>query len=123
MAPADGSRPMMILPYMFLRAEQKWIPRHSGYITRSVCKSFPSWLSFAANLDRWRYGCIRLPHHTRTNRADRRQTHPAPNDRGSETQAVEFGISCEAWSRSRGGARASESQSTAPLQTTACRPG
>jgi hypothetical protein len=95
MTSGNDSRPMMILPYMFLRAEQKWIPRHSGYITPECLQERPELAVFAANLDRWRYGCIRC-HATRGRTEPIGDKTSAPNDRASETQAVEFGISCEA---------------------------
>jgi hypothetical protein len=95
MAHANDSHPMMILPYMFMRTEQKWIPRHSGYITPECLQELPELAVFENNLDKWRYGCIRC-HATRGRSEPIGDGTSAPNGRGSETQAVEFGISCEA---------------------------
>src|SRR5262249_36051725 len=51
---------------------------------------------FEADLDRWSHGCIKC--HTTQGRSDGPigDETSAPNVRGSATQAVEFGISCEA---------------------------
>jgi hypothetical protein len=95
MTPGNDSRPMMILPYMFLRAEQKWIPRHSGYVSPACLQERPELAIFEENLDKWRYGCIRC-HATRGRTEPDGDAAAAPGGRGPRTQAVEFGISCEA---------------------------
>jgi hypothetical protein len=95
MAQSNNSHPMVILPYMFLRTEQKWIPRHSAYIGLECLKERPELAIIESNLDRWRYVCIRC-HATHGRPVPIGDETSARNGRGSETQAVEFGISCEA---------------------------
>ena len=95
MAQRRSSHPMMILPFTFLKTEQKWIPRHSGFINPVCLEERPELALFEYNLDKWSHGCIKC--HTTQGRAEPiGDETSAPNGRGSETQAVEFGISCEA---------------------------
>lgn len=94
MAPGNDSV-LMILPYMFLRAEKKWIPRHSGYINPLSLEERPELALLQAEFDRWSHGCIRC--HTTQGRAGPTDGGTAPpNGRGFAPEAVEFGISCEA---------------------------
>ncbi|MSQ93770.1 MAG: ammonia-forming cytochrome c nitrite reductase subunit c552 [Gemmataceae bacterium] len=94
---AAGETPndLMILPYMFLKDEQKWIPRHSAYINAMCLQERPELAVLRADRGRWAQVCIKC-----------HATHGRPLAGGDEldnlargggaTQAVEFGISCEA---------------------------
>ncbi len=82
---------LMILPFMYLRAEKRWIPRHSGYISTRSQLDAPEKDIFKGEYGRWSVTCIKC--HT---------THGQPNplDEAGSPSAVarvaEFGISCEA---------------------------
>lgn len=84
--------PLMILPYMFLRAEQKWIPRHSAYINPMCLQERPELAVLKADFGRWSFQCIKC-HTTRSYPAYETDSPARP---ASATQVVEFGISCEA---------------------------
>ena len=84
--------PLMVLPYMFLRAEQKWIPRHSAYINPMCLQERPESAVLKADFGRWSYQCIKC-HTTRPYLAAETDSPARP---ASATQVVEFGISCEA---------------------------
>jgi hypothetical protein len=82
---------LVVLPYMYLLAEKRWIPRHSGYIgTRSELDA-PERDQYKGEYGRWSVICIKC--HT---------THgqPMPPDESGHPSKVarvaEFGISCEA---------------------------
>jgi hypothetical protein len=94
MAPGDTSL-LMVLPYMFLRAEQKWIPRSSAYISPICLHERPELAVMERDLNRWSYGCINC-HATHGRPEPIGDETAAPEGRGSATQAAEFGISCEA---------------------------
>ncbi len=95
LASTDKSRDLMILPYMFMKEDQKWIPRHSGYINAMCLQERPELAVLQADHGRWSMVCIKC-----------HATHGRPMPSGEElenlsrgagiTQAVEFGISCEA---------------------------
>ena len=89
---SSPNSPPMILPWMFLRAEQKWIPRHSAYINPMCLQEFPELAVLKTDSGRWGYNCIKC-HATRPFSASEAD---APNRPPSSTQVVEFGISCEA---------------------------
>jgi hypothetical protein len=77
---------------MFLRAEQKWIPRHSAYINPMCLQEFPELSVLKADSGRWSYGCIKC-HATRSYPDAEADNKPRS---ASATQVVEYGISCEA---------------------------
>lgn len=90
---AAGPR-LLILPYMYLRDERRWIPRHSGYINPMCLQERPELAVLENDFDRWRTTCIKC--HATNGR-------PAVEAEGDQvfrgatkTQAAEFGISCEA---------------------------
>jgi hypothetical protein len=95
LATSEHSRELLILPYMYLRAEKKWIPRHSGYINPTCLEERPELAILKRDSGRWGHGCIRC--HTTQGLCD-----PANDDVDGPgrpdwgTQAAEFGISCEA---------------------------
>jgi hypothetical protein len=85
-----NSLELMILPYMFLRAEKRWIPRHAGYIGTTWQHAAPEKAIFTSERGRWAAICIKC--HTTQGR-------PEPlNDAGAAAapRVAEFGISCEA---------------------------
>jgi hypothetical protein len=89
---ADSSHSeLMVLPYMYLRAERRWIPRHSGYLSRMWQHETPEKDIFRGEYGRWGVVCIKC--HT---------THaqPKPADQTGVVLAwprvAEFGIACEA---------------------------
>ncbi|MBS0260616.1 MAG: C cytochrome precursor [Planctomycetes bacterium] len=81
-------RELMLLPYMYLRAEQRWIPRPSGYITKNGQADSSELAAFRSEKGRWSQVCIRC--HTTHGQAN-------PIDQSLATPRVaELGISCEA---------------------------
>jgi len=84
--------PLMILPYMFLRAEQRWIPRHSAYVNPMCLQERPELAVLKADFGRWNQVCIKC-HTTRPYSAFETDH---PRRPVSATRVVEFGISCEA---------------------------
>jgi hypothetical protein len=94
LATGEHSRALTILPYMFLLEEQKWIPRHSGYINPRCLEEYPELAVLKADNRRWENACIRC--HTTHGRRDAEADKAGPTAGVSGTQAVEFGISCEA---------------------------
>jgi hypothetical protein len=85
-----SSTELMILPYMYLRAEKRWIPRHSGYIGTTGFNDAPEKVIFREERGRWAVICIKC--HTTQGR-------PEPLDELGKPLAprvAEFGISCEA---------------------------
>ena len=82
---------LMLLPFMYLRAEQRWIPRPSGYIGRNSQSNSSELTAFQAEKGRWQFACIRC--HTTHGQAvptnEAGQSLPTP-------RVAEFGISCEA---------------------------
>jgi hypothetical protein len=82
---------LMILPFMYLREEQRWIPRHAGYLSTMWQQERPEIGIFKGEYGRWVAVCINC--HT---------THgqPKPEDAAGAASPVprvaEFGISCEA---------------------------
>lgn len=84
--------PMMILPWMFLRAEQKWVPRHSAYVNPMCLQAFPELSVLKADSGRWGFQCVKC-HATRPYSA---YESDKPSRPVSTNQVVEFGISCEA---------------------------
>jgi hypothetical protein len=82
----DDSK-LMILPFMYLRAEQRWIPRHAGYIGTMWQRERPEIGIFEGEYGRWSHICIKC--HT---------THgqPGPAELAGVSRVAEFGISCEA---------------------------
>lgn len=91
---ANHSRELVILPYMFLKDEQKWIPRHSGYINPICLETRPELSVLAFDSGRWERACIRC--HTTYGRFDPVADADHLGGHVAGTQAVEFGISCEA---------------------------
>ncbi len=82
---------LMLLPFMYLRAEQRWIPRPSGYIGRNSQVDSSELTAFQTEKGRWQFACIRC--HTTHGQAhptgEAGQSLPTP-------RVAEFGISCEA---------------------------
>src|SRR5262249_11941094 len=78
--PLAGSRELGLLPFVYLAAEKRWIPRNSAFLR-------PHENSFASETGRWNALCNQC--HT---------THGQPRI-GSDTidtRVAEFGIACEA---------------------------
>lgn len=95
LATGQKSRQLMILPYMYLKAEQRWIPRHSGYINSMCLQESPELAVLQADFGRWSTTCIKChTTHGRPAPADEQTGKRTPDT--TATQAVEFGISCEA---------------------------
>jgi hypothetical protein len=89
---SPNSSEMMILPFVYLTAEKRWIPRHTVLVNARLCQEErPEIAVFQAENDKWKTICIGC--HT---------THgqPQPKDeRGLPSpvaRVAEFGISCEA---------------------------
>jgi hypothetical protein len=90
LANPDDSK-LMILPYMYLREEKRWIPRHAGYIGTLWQHERPEIDLFQGEYGRWSAICIKC--HTTHG-----QPHPV-NEAGAASvvsRVAEFGISCEA---------------------------
>ncbi|MBI2805537.1 MAG: C cytochrome precursor [Planctomycetes bacterium] len=89
------ARELMILPYMYLKADKKWIPRHSGYINPMCLQERPELAVLKGDFGRWSTVCIKChATHGRSEPLLDQAESRSPNATG--TQAVEFGISCEA---------------------------
>jgi hypothetical protein len=84
-------RQLVLLPYMYLRTEQRWVPRPSAYITKNGQADSSELAAFRAEKGRWSHVCIRC--HTTHGQAN-------PVDEGGSALATprvaEFGIACEA---------------------------
>jgi hypothetical protein len=94
LASSPASRKLLILPYMFLREEKKWIPRHSGYIDPSWLADRPELARFQAEAGKWNRVCIQC--HTLNGRPEALDVATEnPARRVSGTLVTEFGISCE----------------------------
>jgi hypothetical protein len=82
---------LMILPYMYLKAERRWIPRHSGYLSTMWQHRTPEKDIFKGEYGRWAVICIKC--HTTHGQS-------SPVDEAGTASAwprvAEFGISCEA---------------------------
>jgi hypothetical protein len=82
---------LRLLPYMYLRAEQRWIPRPSAYISKNGQADSSELMAFRSEKGRWPAVCIRC-------HATHGQSNPM--DQGEDSQArprvAELGISCEA---------------------------
>ena len=50
---------LKILPYMYLRSEQRWVPRHAAYISTMWQRDRPEIAQFEAERGRWAAVCIR----------------------------------------------------------------
>jgi hypothetical protein len=88
-APNDSQ--LMILPFMYLVAERRWIPRPSAYIRQLSLHDSPELTMFKLEKGRWSIVCIRC--HTTHG-----QSSPV-DDAGvplGVPRVAEFGISCEA---------------------------
>ncbi len=95
LASSPTSRQPLILPYMFLREEKKWIPRHSGYISPSWLLDRPELAIFHTDSGSWNRICIQC-HITNGRREALDVATDDPARRVSGTIVTEFGISCEA---------------------------
>lgn len=91
----ESGEALAILPFMYFKAERMWMPRHSGYINPEFRQSRPELVTFKKNFGRWRRDCIKC--HTTGGRVAPVPDRAEPPGRHTRvTQAVEFGISCEA---------------------------
>ena len=79
--PRGDHRPLGLFPWVYLIAEQQWIPRHTAAL-RPPSKHAPS------ETGRWNRTCIKC-------HATHGRQRPLGDDR-VDTQVSEFGISCEA---------------------------
>ncbi|MGE5192138.1 MAG: multiheme c-type cytochrome, partial [Deltaproteobacteria bacterium] len=95
LASSKYSGDLIILPCMFLKDEQKWIPRHSGYINPMCLQARPELSILVHDSGRWGNACMRC-HATHGRFDPAGGADNAARRRVLETQAVEFGISCEA---------------------------
>jgi hypothetical protein len=95
LASSPSSRLLLILPYMFLREEKKWIPRHSGYINPAWRADRPELAIFHTDSGKWSRVCIQC-HATNGRREALDVATDNPARRVSGTLVTEFGISCEA---------------------------
>jgi len=81
----------MILPYLYLVPERRWIPRHSAFVNTMCLVDRPELSVFKADFDRWKTICIKChATHGQPNPVDE-AGRPLPLPR-----VAEFGISCEA---------------------------
>lgn len=86
-----GDKQLMLLPYMYLRSERRWIPRPSGYITKNGQSDSSELIAFRGEKGRWPQVCIRChTTHGQSNPVDETETALAT------PRVAEFGISCEA---------------------------
>jgi hypothetical protein len=87
---APGQPHLSALPFMYLRAEQRWIPRHAGYISTAWQQPEPEVAQLKGEYGRWVAVCIQC--HT---------TFGQPSPEGAEhaetavPRVAELGISCE----------------------------
>jgi len=90
-----GGEQLMMLPYMYVRAESRWIPRHSGYVNPMCLQARPEIGVFERDFNRWTAVCMNC--HA-THGIARPEGDAAAARRGTvaEAQVVEYGISCEA---------------------------
>jgi Cytochrome c554 and c-prime len=89
---ADPRDPqLMLLPYMYLRADQRWIPRPSAYIRKLSQADSSELIAFRGEKGRWPLACIRC-------HATHGQSSPVDEagHRLGSPRVAEFGISCEA---------------------------
>ena len=86
-----GDKQLKLLPFMYLRAEQRWIPRPSGYISWNSQVDSSELSAFRNEEGRWSGACIRC--HTTHGQSTPvgEDGHPPATPR-----VAEFGISCEA---------------------------
>jgi hypothetical protein len=89
---AAANDPQLVaLPYMYLRAEGRWIPRHAGFLGTLWKHETPEIAQFQGEVGRWSLVCIKC--HTTYGQA----IPPDELAAGSSLPRVaEFGISCEA---------------------------
>jgi hypothetical protein len=78
------------LPYMYLKAEQRWIPRHAVYLGTAWKHSTPEVAQFEGEYGRWAAVCIQC--HTTYSRP---MPEPGVEETAAIPQVAEFGISCE----------------------------
>ncbi len=82
---------LMLLPFMFLRAEKRWIPRPAAYIRKISHADSSELTAFRGEKGRWSLVCIRC--HTTHGQS-------SPMDQSGQPlktpRVAEFGISCEA---------------------------
>lgn len=86
---------LMILPWMYLRPEKRWIPRHSAYINPMCLQPKPELAVFQADFGRWSEVCIRC-HTTQGRPRPGGDTDDPPLSGSEPSHVAEFGISCEA---------------------------
>jgi hypothetical protein len=90
MTEANDSQ-LVALPYMYLRAESRWIPRHAGFLGTLWKRETPEIAQFQGEVGRWSFVCIKC--HTTFG-----QVSPTDEAVAGSTlpRVAEFGISCEA---------------------------
>lgn len=88
-APNDSH--LLPLPFMYLKAEKRWIPRYAGYINTRWRQDQPEIEMFKGEYGRWSTVCLKC--HTTHG-----QPEPVvePGASPAFSRVAEFGISCEA---------------------------
>ena len=89
---AGDSRLLCMFPFMFLKQEQRWIPRRAAFLEYSG-GTRPGLETFTNETGAWNRSCIKC--HT-THGQPRPQFNAAGKFTGIDTRAAEFGIACEA---------------------------
>ena len=89
---ADSSRMLCMLPWMFLKKEQRWIPRRAAFLEHNTAKN-SALQTLMEERGTWNRACIKC----HTTHGQPRPTFDADNKfQGLDTRVTEFGISCEA---------------------------
>jgi hypothetical protein len=82
---------LSLLPFMYLKGEQRWIPRQSAYIRKDSMADNAEMTAFMSDKGRWPLVCIRChTTHGQSSPVDERGHH------FGSPRVAEFGISCEA---------------------------
>ena len=81
---------LMVLPYMYLRAERRWIPRHSGYIGTTGLGDTPEKEIFRSEYGRWSVICIKC--HTTHAQPETPWIKPVPRRRCRASRSSVFPV-------------------------------
>lgn len=92
---SKGDPRLMMLPYMYVKAEGRWIPRHSGYVNSMCLQARPEIGVLERDFNRWQAVCINC-HATHGTPRPENDEAKARRGTAAEVQVAELGISCEA---------------------------
>ena len=91
-APTDTSRHLALAPFIYLKTEQQWVPRRSIFLNHPF-EERPEIMSLNSDVGLWSKLCIKC--HTTHGRQRPQFVGGTQKIKSLDTQAVEFGISCE----------------------------